>query len=309
MRLFAPKPKPEVRSRQPQLMAGQGEYLFRRSRTLVGSASSDVRAAAETPSAHLQSSRLKAHHLRRHRRGIAASLMVSLGIVFTLAWLLGQYVQIPADVRYSQAIARTPQPQAYLSAMQDYFAMRPTERFLFNLDQAALTAYVNSKHPEVGEVTVGKGGVLPEYEVEVRLREPVAVWRAGGREVFVDREGEVFFQNYFDSPGVTVEDQSGIDPESVGTLASNRFISFMGQLVDAINAEGVGPVETVIIPKGTARQIDIKLKGQPYIIKTHIDRQPAVQAADVAAAVRHVITKGIRPEYLDVRVAGRAFYR
>jgi hypothetical protein len=74
MGLFKVKKQQEA-GRRPQLMEGQNDYLFRRSRTLTGSVSSEVRAAAEAAS-HLQSPRLKTHKLKQHRRGIAGSLVV-----------------------------------------------------------------------------------------------------------------------------------------------------------------------------------------------------------------------------------------
>jgi hypothetical protein len=40
-----------------------------------------------------------------------------------------------------------------------------------------------------------------------------------------------------------------------------------------------------------------------------MDRDPAGQAADIVSAVRYVQQKQINPEYLDVRVASKAFYR
>lgn len=306
MGLFRGKKKEEL-GRRPQLMEGQNGYLFRRSRTLIGSISSEVKAAAE-PSSNLQSPRLKAHRLKQHQRAMGITLFASLMIIAGLGWMIGQYVRLPTEPRYEQAVFRMPDATAYLRTVDEYFVSHPTERFLFHLDGQRLTKFVHEKHPEVGEVVISKQGVV-SFDVVFQLRQPVAVWQSGGREVFVDKDGEVFYKNFFQSPDVTVEDQSGIDPQDIETVASNRFISFMGRLVDAVNDQRIGMVKTVVIPKGTTRQIDIKLEGRQYVIKTHIDRMPKTQAADIAAAIRYVDARKIKPAYLDARIAGKAYYR
>jgi hypothetical protein len=108
---------------------------------------------------------------------------------------------------------------------------------------------------------------------------------------------------------VAVEDKTGVEFEQAEVVVSDRFMSFLGQTVGYINKGKVGKVSKVIIPAGTLRQIDVQLRGKDYIIKTHIDRDPYIQARDAINAVKRLNKKGITPRYIDVRVEGRAYYR
>lgn len=304
---FFKKDKNQAVTRQPAMMAGQDDYTFRRSRAITGSASSAVNSAAEDRS-RLSSPRLKLHQLQRHRRGIVAGLIISAAAIGLLGWTVGQYVILPTDFSYRQALNDQPNTEPYAQTIKQYFNQHPTERFLFNLRANQLNDQIIRQHPEVKQVTIH--GLSPGiFDVSVEFRQPLLSWRSGGKQLYVDSQGVAFEKNLFASPAVTVDDQSGIKLDNTNLVASGRFISFLGQLVSQVNAGGVDDVSKVIIPTGTTREVDIVLKNRTYPIKTHIDRDPRVQAHDVVAAVRYIEGRGVKPEYIDARVEGKAFYR
>jgi len=63
--------------RQPRMDADEQSYAFRRSRTITGSTTDNVRAAGENR-AQLKSPRLHEHSLRKHRRKLLAYLLLIL---------------------------------------------------------------------------------------------------------------------------------------------------------------------------------------------------------------------------------------
>lgn len=77
-------------ARQPRLMAGQGEeYVFRRSRTLTGTTSSNVSPVqTQVRQRDLKSPRLKLHELHAHRRRLSLTfvlvLILSLGSLYAI---------------------------------------------------------------------------------------------------------------------------------------------------------------------------------------------------------------------------------
>lgn len=304
---FLRRKKPETPPRRrPALMAGQDAYTFRRSRTLTGSASSEVRSAAEDRS-HLISPRLKLHQLQRHQRLVAASLFISILFVSGLGWMVGQFIRLPETHLYSQQLNAQPDTAKYHQAIKDYFAMYPTERFLFQLQEDRLVKHVSSQYAEIEDVKISSPmpGV---FATRLTFREPVLSWQSDGRQLYIDRHGVAFRDNYFMEPAVAVDDQSGIQLDNTNVVASGRFIGFLGRIVSSINAAGM-KVEKIIIPTGTTREVDVQLQGHNYPVKTHIDREPISQAHDIVHAVRHLDGKGVMPEYIDARVAGKAFYR
>jgi hypothetical protein len=107
---------------------------------------------------------------------------------------------------------------------------------------------------------------------------------------------------------VVVKDQSGISPDA-GAVASNRFLHFLGRVVSLTNASGMTKVNGVIIPPNTTREVDLQLEGRGFVVKTLLDRDPAAQTTDILNMLKYVDAKGIKPQYIDVRIAGKAFYK
>lgn len=306
MNFFKSRNKETPVRRQPTLMSGQDAYTFRRSRTLTGSLSSEVRTIAEDHS-QLKSPRLKLHQLQRHRRLVATGLGLSLILVVGLGWLVGQFIRLPDDITYTQALNAQPDSAQYNETIQKYFAIHPTERFLFRLQPERLTDFVSDNHAEVESVVVEKRTV-GAFDVAFVLRQPVLSWRSGDSQLYVDTSGVPFRDNYFTEPRVAVDDRSGIKLEDTNVVASNRFIEFLGRIVGGVSQAGLN-VDKVIIPAGTTREVDLQLASRAFPIKTHIDREPSSQAQDVVNAVRYLDSKQVVPQYIDVRIAGKAFYQ
>lgn len=295
--------------RNPQLMRGQDEYAFRRSRTIIGSTSSQIKASSEQQ-AQLKSPRLKAQELRQHRRKISLVLLACLAGVALLGWLLTQFVAT-TEVKVA-GVRSVVSADEYNNAIQVYFNEQPLERFQFALNEKALIGYVQQSHPEVKEVSSEPNAAIGKGSFVITMREPAVGWNVGGRQYYVDTEGASFAKNYYDTPNVVVEDESGITPEATENrvVASNRFLSFLGRIVGLTSQSGIGGVEKVTIPAGIgSRSVELKLTDREYPIRMHIDRDPAAQVEDMKQAVQFFEQHGLTPQYIDVRVAGKAFYR
>ena len=91
-------------------------------------------------------------------------------------------------------------------------------------------------------------------------------------------------------------------------LASDRFIGFIGRTVSRLQTQGF-TASKVVLPASTTRQLLVSIEGLPYPIKFSVDRSAGEQAEDAARSVRYLAGKGITPEYLDVRVPGKAYYK
>ena len=144
--------------------------------------------------------------------------------------------------------------------------------------------------------------------IELTVRKPTVAWRTGSTAVYVDDTGVAFSRNYYEPPSVKVVDQTGIVTEGNKVLASNRFLAFIGKLVGQMNYQQL-PVEQVDLPPGTTRQVVVHVRGIGYPITFSIDRPVGEQAEDAARAVTYLRNRGEKPEYLDVRVSRKAFYK
>lgn len=303
------KRQSDLVKRNPHLTRSQDEYAFRRSRTLTGTTSSQIKASSEQQ-AQLKSPRIKAQELRHHRRKIGLVLFACLIATALVGWLLTQFVAT-VEVKVV-GVKSTVQTDEYDSAIQKYLNEQPLERFQFGLNEKALAAYVQQTHPEVKEISTESHEAIGKGSFVITMREPVVGWNVGGRQYYVDTEGVSFAKNYYDVPSVAVEDESGITPDATENriVASNRFLSFLGRIVGFTGQSGLGGVEKVTIPAGIgSRSIELKLTDREYPIRMHIDRDPAAQVEDMKQAVRYFEQQARTPQYVDVRIAGKAFYR
>ncbi len=303
------KRRKQSEGRRPQLMDGQDDISFRRSRTLQGTTSSHVKAANQKR-AELKSDRLKKQEQSRRRNMYTTGLMSLVILVLGVWYLASQYTIGIGSLTFTPDTTTAPKEELYKDFISKYIGAQPAERFRFAINQDRLTQFVAASLPEVKNIQVN-GGSSNNTDFKVTLRKPIASWKAGSSQSFVDEQGVSFTNSYFLKPDVVITDNSGVKTDEKDTTAvvSERFLRFLGRLVALTNASGLGTVTEASLPKNTAREIDIKIKGKPYNIKTHIDRDPAATVEDIKRVVGYLNQKNITPSYIDVRVAGRAFYK
>ncbi|MDB5176749.1 MAG: hypothetical protein JWN75_417 [Candidatus Saccharibacteria bacterium] len=282
-----------------------GTALFKRNRTLVGSLSASVSSASELQG-DLRSPRAHVHHLTAHRRRLTSILFVVIALAGVLTWLLYEFT---AGITVTPTVSSIViQPDRYSRAINDYFGSHPTERLRFVMNDGQLTNYLHQTLPEVETVHVTGSAGFATSNFELTFRQPVAGWLIGSNQYYVDKDGVAFQQNYFDQPSVKIIDQSGV-PQTAGTaVASGRFLRFVGRTVDLARIGGL-TVEQAIIPSGTTRQVEVKVAGHPYPIKLSLDRSVGEQAEDMERAIAYFDSKQQSPQYIDVRVSGKAYYR
>lgn len=279
-------------------------YAFRRNRTLTGSASSHVVSTNES-NAQLKSTRVQMHDLARQRRHIGGILALVLLGAMTLSSLVFQFT--------SQVVVRTSDVSRrldpiYTQAIDSYLARQPIERLRFMLHEDALNEYVQTITPEVSSVRIDGFSGFGKSLFIIEMRQPIAGWNIRGVQRYVDASGVSFDRNHFSTPKVQIVDNSGIQVEAGQAVASNQFLSFVGRVVGLANASQYA-VTQVIIPQGTTRQIELRIQDVAFPVKLLIDRPAGEQIEDMAKSLAWLKAHNVTPEYLDVRVSGRAFYR
>lgn len=68
-------------------------------------------------------------------------------------------------------------------------------------------------------------------------------------------------------------------------------------------------VTRVTLPNGMMRELYIDIDGQEAYYKVNTDRGTGVTAEDIGRMVRYLAEHDLHPEYVDVRVEGKAFYK
>ncbi len=292
------KHKEPVRRSQPQSDASFDMASYRRGTTLNSFKS-------EEPT---QSERKRLKRLRAIRRRMAAVLAVIIVLLILGLSLLSQFAGNITKVVTSDGIElQQVDVDRYSKIVNDYFAENSFERFSFARRNSALLQYVESQAPEVADVKVVPSG-LASGRIELTLRQPVAMWINGDQTDFVDSDGVVFDKNYYATPNIAIEDNSGVTIDG-GVATSSSFLSFVGKTAVALSDKEGLTVERVVIPQGSARYVEIYLDGRNYPFKAQITRDSGSQAHDIAVMARYVDTHGLQPQYIDCRVEGKAYWK
>jgi len=309
MRLFKRR-TPEVpeRRRAERTAAFEfedGSYVFRRGRTLTGSASSQITSPNES-GADLKSPRVHAHALVKRRRRLTGILVVALVAA------VGLYVAVSQFTAHA-VVRASPDPSfqleaTYTAAIEDYLHNNISQRWRFMTDTERLTRHVQAIAPEVKLVTLRGSAGFGESLFEVTFREPIASWSVNNRELYVDSSGIPFSRNYFASPPLRILDQSGMASTISGqSVMSNRFMGFIGQVIGLAKKQGY-EVQGVVIPEGMTRQITVHLEGVAYPFKFSSDRPAGEGVDDMVKTIQWMRSRNLTPEYVDVRVGGKVFY-
>lgn len=280
-------------------------FAYRRNRTLTGSLVSYVPSASEQ-NAELRSPRMHVHDLRRTRRHIVISLICTIFVMIGCGFLLMNITSTPVVTGNFSS-----NHQLYQKAIAAYLTEHPLERFRFALDTTRLTTYLQTHgYAEVARVMpdtrqTGLGRTM----YTLAMRQAAVVWTINKQQRFVDTDGTTFDRAYVKSQQlVEVIDESGINTRDNQVLVSDQFLGFIGKIVGAMRQYDL-TIQKITLPAGTTHQIYVWITGVEYPIKVSVDRSAYLQSEDIAHVVRYMSVHHITPEYVDVRVSGRAAYR
>lgn len=251
------------------------------------------------------SERLAMHRLLQQRRRLMKYLLaiiISLAVVVSLLYQLVIQVSVISPNPMSAS-----DTEKYTKLIDEYYALRPAERFRFFANHNDMVAFFLEKAPEVKTIRI-EGKSLAHGLVKLTFRQPVARWDVSGKTYFVDDSGVTFERNYFQSPSVIVKDESGVPTSGGDAVANRQFLSFLGQAVSHFHQKGYTVTE-VILPANTVRQVHFRLKDHRFVIKTTVDRGVAAQVAQADASIRALSQQAAEISYIDVRVDQRSFYK
>lgn len=89
---------------------------------------------------------------------------------------------------------------------------------------------------------------------------------------------------------------------------SRRVQNYVGQLEQNLQSRGL-KLARATLPTGSSRALYIDIEGQEAYYKVDIDRGAGVTAEDIERMSRYLREHDLHPAYVDVRVAGKAYYK
>ena len=98
-----------------------------------------------------------------------------------------------------------------------------------------------------------------------------------------------------------------IDEDGSGYI-TDKIKTAVGMLEEDFGELGY-KVTKAIVPSGTTREVDIYLENIDAYFKIHVDRNTAESAEDAVRMINYLEKEEKKAGYIDVRIAGRAYYK
>ncbi len=198
-------------------------------------------------------------------------------------------------------------------AANNYLGSSLFRNFKIGVDRASMAQELTQNNPEAGEVRVSLPLFSTEVKVEVTGRKSAAllITDPDNPVYVIDGEG-VIFAEAGEGADLTalpvIRDSTGINPELGQSVTSPTVARFILIMNNRLPEFGYTPVEYEV---GEAlRQVNIKVKDKPYILKTSTEQGAGQQLAVLRFATNWLQQHKKAPQdYLDLRVDDRVYFR
>lgn len=242
------------------------------------------------------------------RRRKLTGFFVALGISSILIFVFLSQLVVNFSVINAENNSELVKSSDYNTTIEQYYASQPIERITTYLKEENLLNFIQKTHPEVENIQDIKMSGILKFNFALTFRKPVASWTSGDKKLYVDSNGVSFEKNYYSEPDLVVSDESGVRASSGKTIASSVFIGFVGRVISSAESEGL-KVTKISIPAQSLRQISIYVDKAPYPAKMLITESAKGQVSNFSKAIQYFSKNNIKPEYVDLRVEGKGYYK
>lgn len=179
------------------------------------------------------------------------------------------------------------------------------------LDAQGIEDSMKKQFPEIADVSVQLPLFGQSPTVKLAVAAPTFFLTSDGKIYIVDSTG-IAVNRSEELPNVVglpqVLDQSGF-PISKGTQAlSGSAVGFINAVLAQSKRSKV-PIKSLSLP-AAAQELHVRTEDTPYYVKFYLGGDARTQIGQFLAARAQFAKSGINPSgYLDVRVAGKIFYR
>lgn len=242
-----------------------------------------------------------------------------LGILLITAILCGIYVTTlttnPRVVVVGQTGASSLQDlSVYQAAAQKMLEKSITNQNKITISTTNLSKQMLAKFPELNQVQVSLPLLNHRVQVGLVPAEPILLLATASGSYALDSRGIALatgsrLANFSElhMPLVTDDSNLELDLRKQALPAGNA--TFIAGVAAYLKAQNL-PIASMTLPAGS-NELHVRLTDKPYYIKFNLaDNNSRQQAGTLIAVYDRLNAQAITPgEYIDVRVAGRAYYR
>lgn len=186
-----------------------------------------------------------------------------------------------------------------------------TNRSKLTISPSSIQKNLHSQMPEVAQVGIDTPLIGRTPIVKLHIAAPALLLNAQSGLYLIDEQG-IAVAKAETLPALKnlprLEDQSGF-PVSIGQpILNSTAINFVNNLIAQANRANA-PIASLTLPP-LAQQLDLRTSDRDYYVKFYLGGDALGQVGQWLAARHNFDASGQQPaEYLDVRVAGKIFFK
>lgn len=170
---------------------------------------------------------------------------------------------------------------------------------------------IESQLPEVTVASIELPFFSEQPRVRLLISPPAFKLKSAGRMFIVSQNGVVVTPDA-NSPRfaklLTVDDQSGFNAAVGQRVLNSQAAAFISTIIQQSQRAKV-PLSQLTLP-AIPLEFDLRTKDQPYFVKFYLNGDANLEVGQFLAARQKFINNHITPsQYLDVRIAGKIFYK
>lgn len=203
----------------------------------------------------------------------------------------------------------------YQQAAAKLFAGSLANRNKVTVNTTAIALSLKHEFPELSAVSITLPLVGHRPIVYIQPTTPALLLTTTQNQSFViDQNGRALatgdqVANIGSLHLIPVKDESGVVVQAGQLALSSDTVAFIKSIEFQLAQQHIG-ISTLVLPSASS-ELDAYIAGQSYFVKFNLESGGADQQAGAYLAVRHQLAgEHITPrEYIDVRIAGRAYYQ
>lgn len=302
------QPKTLARQRQSRPQSNKPaafSYYSRRSERLLSTGRQLARS--ETAEKTRQVSRYW-----RQRFGFGVLLAALFACLVYVSTLTSQARIVINDSAAAQSVLQD--VAVYESTATDILRQSLLNQNKITISTTGLTKQMKARFPELADVQVSLPLLNHRVQILLTPSRPVLILATANGSYALDAGGVALVTgarlanlSALQLPLVTDESNLAIDLRQQALPSDD--VLFIATVLSQLNARDIN-VASASLPAGTS-QFDVRLEGQPYLIKFNLASDSSEQQIGTLIAVYDRLKQqGVTPgQYIDVRVNGRAYYR
>lgn len=247
------------------------------------------------------------------------SLVAVFAVVLSLLYCLGLDTNPKILVQTTSSVALAHRPlrdkSDYQQAARVILSRSLLSRSKLTIDTAAFKTALMQQYPEIADASVSLPLIGRRPVVSVATAQPIMLLTTARNEVYVlDARGKAIMRAQDLSSSIrdslpVVNDETGLKVDVGTAVLPPNDVQFITAVVAQLKAKQLA-VESMVLPAQQARELHMRIRGQPYYVKFNFATDARLAAgAFLAAKAKLDQDRAVPGEYIDVRVEERVYIK